>query len=221
MAATIAARPLPGSLQHCRRTSFRGRQRSQLVVRPSIPSRRSRRGPGPCFAEIGLFFSTSTGHTEEVASFIQEELGTAEPQEIGEVELSSLEEYDGLVVGAPTWNTGADEARSGTAWDDVLANIAGLNLKGKPVAVYGLGDAIGYGDYFCDAMEEVYRNFEEAGAKMIGHWPADDYEHSDSKALLSDGTFCGLPLDQDNEDDKTEGRIKAWAAQLKKEGIAA
>ncbi len=39
----------------------------------------------------------------------------------------------------------------------VMHGPAGLNLEGKPVAVYGLGDSVGYGDYFCDAMEEIYR----------------------------------------------------------------
>ena len=39
----------------------------------------------------------------------------------------------------------------------MIATDAGLNLKGKPVAVYGLGDSVSYGDYFCDAMEEVHR----------------------------------------------------------------
>lgn len=34
---------------------------------------------------------------------------------------------------------------------------AGLDLSGKPVAVFGLGDSVSYGEYFCDAMEEVYR----------------------------------------------------------------
>ena len=34
---------------------------------------------------------------------------------------------------------------------------SGLDLSGKPVAVYGLGDSVGYGDYYCDAMEEIYR----------------------------------------------------------------
>ena len=34
---------------------------------------------------------------------------------------------------------------------------AGLDLNGKPVAVFGLGDSVSYGEYFCDAMEEVYR----------------------------------------------------------------
>ena len=39
------------------------------------------------------------------------------------------------------------------------------------------------------------------------------------QSLLDDGKFCGLPLDEDNEDDKTEGRIKAWVEQLKGEGF--
>ncbi len=42
------------------------------------------------------------------------------------MDVSSLASYDGLIVGAPTWNTGADSERSGTSWDDVLGNIAGL-----------------------------------------------------------------------------------------------
>ncbi|KAK9838244.1 hypothetical protein WJX84_001310 [Apatococcus fuscideae] len=150
---------------------------------------------------------------------IQEELGTSAPQDIGEVDISKLAGFDGLVVGAPTWNTGADEGRSGTAWDDVLNSISGLRLSGKHVAVYGLGDSIGYGDYYCDAMEEIYRHFEKAGAKMIGHWPTDGYQHAESKAILENGKFCGLALDQDNEDDLTEERVKAWAKQLKSEGL--
>ncbi|BDA49915.1 Flavodoxin [Coccomyxa sp. Obi] len=163
------------------------------------------RGPSPCFAQHGLFYSTSTGKTEEVADLIQEAMGTAAPQDIADVDVSSLASFDGLIVGAPTWNTGADTER--------------LDMKGKPVAVFGLGDSIGYGEYFCDAMEELYSTFKATGAKMVGHWPADGYQHEDSKALLGDGHFCGLALDQDNEDDKTEERIQAWAAQLKKEGF--
>ncbi|KAK9808355.1 hypothetical protein WJX73_005493 [Symbiochloris irregularis] len=170
----------------------------------------------PFDSYYGVFASR---HTEEVSYQIQEALGTAEPQDISEAELSSLEGFDGLVVGAPTWNTDSDEQRSGTAWDDVLTDISGLSLSGKPVAVYGLGDSVGYGDYYCDAMEEIYRHFKEAGANMVGHWPTDDYQHSGSKSVLDDGKFCGLALDVENEDDKTEDRIKGWVAQLKSEGF--
>ena len=29
----------------------------------------------------------------------------------------------------------------------------------------------------------VARHFKDAGANMVGHWPADDYQHEDSKVL--------------------------------------
>lgn len=60
-------------------------------------------------------------------------------------------------------------------------SAAGLDLKDKPVAVFGLGDSIGYGEYFCDAMEEIYSTFKATGAKMVGHWPTDGYDHEGSK----------------------------------------
>lgn len=37
------------------------------------------------------------------------------------------------------------------------------------------------------------------------------------QALVNDATFCGLPLDEDNEDDKTLERVRAWVGQLKGE----
>ena len=55
-------------------------------------------------------------------------MGTADPKDISDVDVSTLVEYDGLVVGAPTWNTGADSERSGTGWDDILSDISGEGL---------------------------------------------------------------------------------------------
>lgn len=115
---------------------------------------------------VGLFYGTTTGHTEEAADTIKSKWNgdITDPTDISEVDVSSLPEYDALVVGVPTWHTGADEMRSGTAWDDVLEEITGLDLAGKKVAIFGCGDSSGYGDYFCDAMEEMQRTFKEAGA---------------------------------------------------------
>lgn len=169
---------------------------------------------------LGIYYSTATGHTQEVADLIKEALGDAanEPKDISDVEDLAVEledaSLDGLIVGAPTWNTGADEGRSGTAWDDVMKTVAGLNLTGRKVAVFGCGDQHGYGDYFCDAMEELYTNFSAAGATVVGFWPTQGYEHSESKAEVEPGKFCGLALDQDNQDDLTEARIATWTAQV-------
>jgi flavodoxin I len=166
---------------------------------------------------VGLFFSTQTGNTETAAGVIGEKTGL-EATDLGEVSAEDLAGYDGLIIGAPTWNTGADEYRTGTTMDDYLDEIRGLAMSGKPVAVFGCGDSQGYGDNFCDAIEEMHGAFKEAGAKMVGYVDSSAYQHEESKSDV-DGKFLGLPLDQDNEDDMTEERVDAWVSQLKSEGM--
>ena len=41
----------------------------------------------------------------------------------------------------------------------------------------------------------------------------DGYTFGDSEAVI-DGKFIGLPLDDINEEDKTDTRIKAWIAAI-------
>merc|ERR1719311_1995186 len=105
------------------------------------------RGSLTCARAVGLFFGTQTGKTEEAASIIATETGL-EATDIGDISAADLAGYDGIIAGVPTWHTGADEQRSGTVWDDYLEEIRGLDLCGKPVAIFGLGDQAGYGDNF-------------------------------------------------------------------------
>jgi len=163
---------------------------------------------------MGLFYATQTGNTEEAAGLIAAATGLEASDYDGE----DFSELDGMIVGCPTWNTGADEERSGTTWDDYLEAIRGYDLKGKTVAVFGCGDSQGYADNFCDGIEELHNTFQAAGAKLVGYTDASDYEYSESKSV-KDGKFLGLPLDQDNEADQSEERVAAWVAQLKSEGM--
>ncbi len=64
-------------------------------------------------------------------------------------DLSEFEGLDGIICGIPTWNTGADEERSGTAWDSILEDIGELSLSGKKVAIFGLGDSSTYTENYC------------------------------------------------------------------------
>lgn len=171
---------------------------------------------------IGIYYGTTSGCTKAAARIIKD-LMPGDPSDvidIGDADMDGLLRFDGLIVGAPTWNTGSDEMRSMTDWDDKLDSIRELSLKGKPVAVFGLGDSCGYGDYFCDAIEELHDAFESAGGKMIGYVSPEGYDFTDSKSVR-DGKFLGLPLDATNEDDLTEDRVKAWTKQLASEGMIA
>mmetsp|Transcript_50095 Transcript_50095/g.107341 ORF Transcript_50095/g.107341 Transcript_50095/m.107341 type:complete len:231 (+) Transcript_50095:79-771(+) len=209
-----------------RQTSFVGPARSSQSLRGSASSngaiyraidREARRQGCTAMQAVGVLFSTQTGNTETAATKIAEAVGV-EAADIGEYSAEDLSDFDGLIVGCPTWNTGADEYRSGTSWDDVIDEIKEMDLKGKPVAVFGCGDSQGYGDNFCDGIEELHETFNAAGAKMMGYVDASGYQHSESKSVR-DGKFLGLPLDQDNEDDQTESRVSSWVAQLKSEGM--
>ena len=167
---------------------------------------------------VGIYFSTSTGNTENCAGYISEASGV-KCEEIGDAADVDVTSHDGLIVGAPTWNTDADQMRSSTTWDEWLYDtLPGLDLEGKKVAVFGCGDQQSYNDYYCDAAGELYDVFAAKGCKMYGMTSTDGYGHLSSKAQR-DGKFVGLMFDEDNQDDMSEDRAKAWVAQLKDEGF--
>ena len=102
---------------------------------------------------------------------MHENLSSAEgPKDLADVDdVNELASHDGIICGIPTWNTGADTERSGTAWDGMLDEISSLSLSGKKVAIFGLGDSSTYTENFCDAMEELHGYFSKANAKMVGY----------------------------------------------------
>ena len=167
---------------------------------------------------VGIYFATTTGKTEDIAERIHGLLDNAEdPVDISDVDdLRELSNHDGIICGIPTWNTGADSERSGTAWDSLLEDIGSLSLSGKKVAIFGLGDSATYTENFCDAMEELHSYFKKAGATMVGYVPKGSYTFDESKSVIGD-SFCGLPLDEDSESDMTDERLANWATQLKSE----
>jgi len=123
-------------------------------------------------SKVGIFFGTSTGSTQEVADLISEEFGSdvaSEPIEVdgiqGGVE-KEFAKYDALCVGTPTWNTGADTERSGTGWDEIYyGEMEGLDIAGKKVAVFGLGDSVSYGENYADGAGEV--SFLKGGERLF------------------------------------------------------
>lgn len=140
---------------------------------------------------IGIYYSTSTGNTETVSEYIAAAAGGIPIEDIGSATAEEVKGHAALIVGAPTWHTGADEQRSGTSWDDWLyKTLPNLDLSGKKVAIFGVGDQQSYGDNFCDAAGELYDLFTKAGCKVYGMTSTDGYEHKESKAEVN-GKFVG------------------------------
>mmetsp|Transcript_6622 Transcript_6622/g.16291 ORF Transcript_6622/g.16291 Transcript_6622/m.16291 type:complete len:203 (-) Transcript_6622:221-829(-) len=167
---------------------------------------------------VKIYYSTSTGNTETVAGYIGEAIGV-EAEDIGDAEDGDVTGADGLIIGAPTWHTGADEQRSGTSWDDWLYDtLPNLDITDKKIAIFGMGDQQSYGDNYCDAAGELYDLFTAKGAKVFGMTSTEGYDHTDSKAIV-DEKFVGLMFDEDNQYDMSEERAASWVAQLKDEGF--
>ena len=121
---------------------------------------------------------------------------------------------------APAPDTGhqATPARSPPCRRFIYGDLTSLDLKGKKVAIFGLGDQSGYGDNFCDAMDELKSCFSAQGAEVVGSWSTDGYDHMESKSVEGD-KFVGLACDEDNQPDLSEERVNAWIDQIKSEGM--
>jgi flavodoxin I len=164
--------------------------------------------------KIGIFYGSTTGNTADAAKAVKTELDTLGDvvlESVSNISVSAMAEYDLLILGSSTWGLGEIQ-------DDWYGKetLAGVDLSGKKVAVFGTGDQYGYGDTFADAIGILAESAEAAGATLIGLWPTEGYDASESVAVR-DGHFVGLALDNDNQSELTAGRIKTWTDQLKSE----
>lgn len=82
--------------------------------------------------------------------------------------------------------------------------------------MFGCGDSDSYSDTFCDAIGILYEDLKDTHCKFCGATDTAGYTFDSSIAVV-DGKFVGLPLDEVNEDSKTDERISAWAEQVKQE----
>ncbi len=157
------------------------------------------------------------GATEEVAEAVSHALAAefgvdVRCRDAGWFDLTELEDQDLIVIGSCTWNIG----QLPSDWEAHLAELAGLDLRGKLVALFGTGDARGYPDTYLDALDAIAKAVTAAGATLIGEWSTAGYRFTGS--LAQRGTnFVGLALDQDNDHDLTDARIWVWCAQLANE----
>lgn len=170
---------------------------------------------------IGLFYGTNDGHTEDVAHRIAQrfdriEQDVVEVINIGVAKAEELLDWDLLILGIPTWNIGELQ----DDWDVMFSYLDDLDLSGKKIAIFGLGDQYGYPTTFLDAVGMLGEKMLQLGATLAGYWPADGYQVEDSRALDGD-QFMGLAIDEDNEPEKTDERIDRWVTQVAAEfGLA-
>lgn len=169
---------------------------------------------------IGLFYGSSTCYTEIAAEKIRDVLNrlTGRPcvdvLNIAATPVSRIADYEYLVLGIPTWDYGELQEDWEAAWE----SLENIDFSGKTVALYGLGDQLGYPDWFQDALGYLWAVVVNGGAMVVGSWPVEGYQFNESRALTADGRrFVGLSLDEENEFDLSEDRIQRWCRQILEE----
>lgn len=169
--------------------------------------------------KIGLFFGSDEGNTENVAQRIQQRLGEelVELYDIADVTQLEFAQYSHIILGIPTWDFGQLQSDWEEFWDDLEA----IDFSGKTVALFGLGDQFGYGDYFLDAMGMLHDVIVGAGAHIVGHWSTEGYEFEASKALIAnENLFVGLAIDEDQQEELTDARLDQWCENILREFAA-
>lgn len=160
---------------------------------------------------IGIFYGSTSGSTQDVAEDIAKSLGVDKSNLFDVAKANTdFSAYELVIFGSSTYGMGDLQ----DDWESYINDLKGAELNGKKAAIFGLGDSSSYSDTFCDAMGKIYQVLKDKGADIIGFTSTDGYSFDDSEAVV-DGQFVGLAIDNDNEPDETPARIANWVEIIK------
>lgn len=160
--------------------------------------------------KFGIFYGSTTGTTENVASRIAKIMGIADEdvRNVAETAPSALADYDTLILGTSTWGSGELQED----WYDFIDGAASLTLKGKRIALFGCGDET-MADTFCNAVGTLYDRLLPTGATFVGQFDTEGYKYDESSAVR-DGKAVGLLLDEVNHPELTDFRLRKWVGEI-------
>jgi flavodoxin I len=164
--------------------------------------------------KIGLFYSFNTKKTSQIAEKIREVFTGAEIDMVN-VETVTNEQflsYDNIICGVPTWFDG----ELPNYWDEFIPDLEDINLNGKTIALFGLGDQKGYPENFLDGVGILAEILETQGARLAGFTSVQGYTFESSRAVRGDKFIC-LAIDFENQSSLSDERISAWTSQLRSE----
>ena len=165
---------------------------------------------------IKLIYGSDTGNTELVTEDITKLLDDVEVTTVADLTLEDWD-HDKFILGIPTWYDG--ELQSD--WEDYFEEFKTIDFTNKTVAMLGLGDQLGYAEWFCDGIGILGKIVLANGGKLVGYTANDEtYDFGwmkPSKAFVDKDTFYGLCIDEDNQDELTQERITKWVEKIKEE----
>jgi flavodoxin I len=164
---------------------------------------------------VGIFYGSTYGMTAKAAEKIKKAFGKAkvEVHNLKDSTLENMAGYKNIIFGTSAWGIGEMQ----DDWEYFIDNLADFDFKGRKLALFGLGDQKEYPESFVDGLGTLYCRLPDKSC-VVGQWPEEGYDFYFSLAS-KDGKFIGLVLDEHNQKDQTDERIKKWVTQLKKEFV--
>ena len=163
---------------------------------------------------IKLIYGSDTGNTELVTEDLVKLLGDVEVTTVADL-TSEDWDHDKFILGIPTWYDG--ELQSD--WEDYFNEFKTIDFTDKTVAIFGLGDQLGYDEWFCDGIGILAEVILKNGGRVIGYTDKDESYDFDTtpKSIIKDDVFYGLCIDEDNQGELTQERLSKWVEQIKLE----
>jgi len=164
--------------------------------------------------KTAIIYSFSTKKTGKIAERIRDAFNDNQVEMVNAEEITEelFISFSQLIMGVPTWFDG----ELPNYWDEFVPALEDLDLTGKKIALYGLGDQKGYPENFVDGMGIMAEILEQQGATLMGFTSTMGYEFESSRAVRGD-QFSGLAIDYENQGSMNKERVTAWVEQLKTE----
>ena len=165
-------------------------------------------------SKTAIIYSFNTKKTGKIAERIKEAFGEEEVEMVNAEELTGEQflGFERIIMGVPTWFDG----ELPNYWDEFVPEIEDMDLKGKKIALFGLGDQVGYPENFLDGVGLMAEILEEQGASLVGFTSTEGYAFESSRAQRG-GQFAGLAIDYENQGSMNKERVAAWVDQLRNE----
>jgi flavodoxin I len=163
--------------------------------------------------KIGIIYSFNSIKTAKAAEKIKDAFGAdfnITPVNAEDLNEEMFLSFTNLILGVPTWFDG----ELPNYWDEFVPALEDLDLSGKTIAIFGLGNQVEYPENFGDAVGIMAELVQERGAKLVGQTSAEGYSFESSRALTGD-KFRGLLLDQETQPRLSKDRIEKWVNGLK------
>jgi len=167
--------------------------------------------------KILLIYWPEGGNVETIALKLREKLMNADitKRTVTDVTVDDMESNDNWIIGGSTVGSHVwEDADDSNKWVEFFKMLDVVDMTKKTVAFYGLGDHILYPNHFVDGLGVFQEEFSNRNANIIGKWPTEGYNFTDSEGV-EDDMFYGLALDEDHEDELTDQRLDNWLELIK------